>query len=123
MIVIEKLNYIGLTVSNLERSINFYKELFDFDVVDKISGSDQAFLKMGDLLISLSEVEDYKNQEGTQNSISFFVDEEDFDDALDEIEENEITIVYGPENLRNGRTVVFLDPDDNQIELSYPGFM
>ncbi len=122
MIVIEKLNYIGITVSNLEKSVNFYKELFDFDVVDKISGSDQAFLKMGDLLISLSEVEDYKNQDGTKNAISFFVDEEDFDDALDEIEENEITIVYGPENLRNGRTVVFLDPDDNQIELSYPGF-
>jgi catechol 2,3-dioxygenase-like lactoylglutathione lyase family enzyme len=123
MIVIEKLNYIGLTVSNLEESISFYKEFFDFDVVDKISGSDQAFLKMGDLLISLSEVEGYKNQEGTKNTISFFVDEEDFDDALDEIEENEIRIVYGPENLRNGRAVVFLDPDDNQIELSYPGFM
>jgi catechol 2,3-dioxygenase-like lactoylglutathione lyase family enzyme len=123
MIVIEKLNYIGLTVSNLEESISFYKEFFDFDVVDKISGSDQAFLKMGDLLISLSEVEGYKNQEGTKNTISFFVDEEDFDDALDEIEENEIRIVYGPENLRNGRTLVFLDPDDNQIELSYPGFV
>jgi catechol 2,3-dioxygenase-like lactoylglutathione lyase family enzyme len=123
MIVIEKLNYIGLTVSNLEESISFYKEFFDFDVVDKISGSDQAFLKMGDLLISLSEVEGYKNQEGTKNTISFFVDEEDFDDALDEIEENEIRIVYGPENLRNGRAVVFLDPDDNQIELSYPGFV
>jgi metallothiol transferase len=123
MIVIEKLNYIGLTVSNLEESISFYKDLFDFDVVDKISGSDQAFLKMGDLLIALNEVEGYKNQEGTKNSISFFVDEEDFDDALDEIEESEISIVYGPENLRNGKTVVFLDPDENQIELSYPGFL
>jgi metallothiol transferase len=123
MIVIEKLNYIGLTVSNLEESISFYKDLFDFDVVDKISGSDQAFLKMGDLLIALNEVEGYKNQEGTKNSISFFVDEEDFDDALDEIEEYEISVVYGPENLRNGKTVVFLDPDDNQIELSYPGFL
>jgi metallothiol transferase len=123
MIVIEKLNYIGITVSNLEESISFYKDLFDFDVVDKISGSDQAFLKMGDLLIALNEVEGYKNQEGTKNSISFFVDEEDFDDAVDEIEESEISIVYGPENLRNGKTVVFLDPDENQIELSYPGFL
>ncbi|HOW82104.1 MAG TPA: VOC family protein [Spirochaetota bacterium] len=119
MIVIESVNHIGITVSNLNNSINFYKELFDFEIADK-STEGQVFLKMGDIVLCLYEVEGYKNQEGIKNRICFYVDEEDFDDALDELEESEIEIVYGPENLRNGRSVVFLDPDRNQIELSYP---
>lgn len=120
MIVIESINHIGISVSSIEESINFYKDLFDFEVIEKISNSGQAFLKMGDITISLYEVEGYKTDGVSQNRISFYVDEEDFEDALDELEEMEIKIVYGPENIRNGQTVVFLDPDGNNIELSYP---
>jgi len=120
MIIIESVNYIGQTVSNLENSIKFYKELFDFEVIEKISTSGQAFIKMGDIIIGLFEVPGYKCSPDAKSRISFFMDEEDFEDALEELETEKIKIVYGPENIRNGRTVVFLDPDGNQIELSYP---
>ncbi len=120
MIVIESVNHIGITVSDLERSIRFYKELFDFDVIENISNSGQAFLKMGDILLSLVEVKDYKNSKDSKSCISFYVDEEDFEDALDEIGEMELEVVAGPENIRKGERVVFADPDGNQIELSYP---
>lgn len=120
MIVIEGINYIGLTVSDLEVSTKFYRELFDFDVVDKMSGAGQAFLRMGEMLIALNEEEGFKSPENSGYAISFFVDEEDFDDALEELEEKEINVVHGPENIRNGQTVVFIDPDGNKIELSYP---
>ncbi len=120
MIIIEGINYIGLTVSDLEKSVQFYRDLFDFDVVDKISGTGQAFLRMGEMLIALNEVEGYVSPDNAGYAISFFVDEEDFDDALEELEEMELAIVHGPENIRNGQTVVFLDPDKNKIELSYP---
>ena len=119
MIVIESINHIGISVSDLGRSVEFYKDLFDFEVYDK-NTEGQVYLRMGDIMICLYEVEDYKNSESCKNRLSFFVDEEDFDDALDELEELEIEIIYGPENIRNGRSVVFLDPDGNQIELSYP---
>jgi len=120
MIVIEGINYIGLTVSDLEVSTKFYRELFDFDVVDKMSGAGQAFLRMGEMLIALNEEEGFQSPENSGYAISFFVDEEDFDDALEELEDKEINIVHGPENIRNGQTVVFIDPDGNKIELSYP---
>ena len=120
MIVIESLNHISITVSDLDKSVKFYKELFDFDVVEQISGAGQAFLKMGDILIALNEVDGYKNQQNNKNCVSFYIDEEDFEDAVDELKENEIKIIYGPENLRNGQSVIFLDPDSNHIELSYP---
>ena len=41
MIVIESINHMGLTVSNLENSIKFYKELFDFEVVEPITEKQQ----------------------------------------------------------------------------------
>ncbi len=120
MIIIESVNHIGITVSNIENSINFYKELLDFEVIE--NNSNQAFIKEGDILISLIEEEDYKSPENSKNRVSFFIDEDDFEDAVDELNEKEITIVHGPENIRDGQSVVFVDPDGNQIELSYPKF-
>lgn len=120
MIVIESVNHIGITVSDLDKSIKFYKELFDFDVIENISNSGQAFLKMGGILLSLVEVKGYKNSGDSRNCISFYVDEEDFEDAIDEIEETGIVVVSGPENIRKGQRIVFADPDGNHIELSYP---
>lgn len=120
MIVIESINHVGITVSDLEKSIQFYKDLFDFEVIENISNSGQAFLKMGDILLSLVEVKGYTNSKDSKNCISFYVDEQDFDDAIDEIEEMGLTIVSGPENIRKGQRVVFADPDGNLIELAYP---
>jgi catechol 2,3-dioxygenase-like lactoylglutathione lyase family enzyme len=118
MIVIESINYLGLTVSNLENSIKFYRELFDFEVIENNSG--QAFIKEGDIIISLHEVDKYKGQADSKNRVSFIVDEDDFEDTIDELNEKNIPIIFGPENIRKGQSVIFLDPDGNQIELCYP---
>ena len=118
MIVIESVNHLGLTVANLEASIKFYKDLFDFEVLE--NNTNQAFIKEGDIILCLNEDENYKCSDDTKNRISFFVDEDDFDDAIDELKEKDIQIIFGPENIRKGQSAVFLDPDGNQIELCYP---
>ncbi len=120
MVVIESINHIGLTVSSIEKSIQFFKDLFDFEVVDKYSTSQQTFLKMGEMMLCLYECEGFRNTDSSRAAVSFYIDEEDFEDALDELDELGMEIVYGPENLRGGKSVIFVDPDDNRIELSYP---
>ncbi|HPA73928.1 MAG TPA: VOC family protein [Spirochaetota bacterium] len=120
MIVIEALDHIGITVSSLDKSIEFYRDLFDFEIVEKFGDTRQAFLRVGDVMLGLYEVSGYRNQDGTKNHLSFYVDEEDFDDAMDEINDKGITVVFGPENIRKGKSVIFLDPDGNQIEICYP---
>ncbi|MBN2041420.1 MAG: VOC family protein [Spirochaetes bacterium] len=120
MIVIESINHMGLTVSNLENSVKFYKDLFDFEVIE--NNDQQAVIKEGDIILTLYEVGNYKNQESSKNRVSFAVDEDDFEDAVDELNQKDIPIVFGPENIRKGQMVVFLDPDGNQIELCYPKF-
>jgi len=118
MIVIESINYIGLTVSNLENSIKFYRELFDFDVVE--NNPKQAFIREGEIILCLNEAENFKNQPDTKSRVSFILDEDDFDDAVDELKAKNLPIIFGPENIRKGQSVVFLDPDGNQIEICYP---
>jgi catechol 2,3-dioxygenase-like lactoylglutathione lyase family enzyme len=120
MIVIESINHIGITVSDLDRSIKFYRDLFDFETIEKLGSTGVAYLRVADMVIGLYESGSYKGSEDSRNKISFFVDEEDFDDAVEELKNLDVTIVHGPENLRNGQSVIFLDPDGNQIELSYP---
>ncbi|MCU0822068.1 MAG: VOC family protein [Spirochaetes bacterium] len=118
MIIIETINHVGVTVSNLENSIKFYKELFDFEVVE--NNSKQAFIREGEILLCLIESADYKVPKNAKNRVSFSVDEDDFEDAVKEINNKGLTIVQGPENIRDGQSVIFLDPDGNQIEISYP---
>ena len=120
MIVIESINHIGITVSNLEESVKFYRDLFDFDLIDKASAPGLAFMRVADISIGLYESPGFKNSDASKHRIAFYVDEEDFEDAIDELNEREIQITFGPENIRKGKTVVFLDPEGNQIELSYP---
>ncbi|TFH41675.1 MAG: VOC family protein, partial [Chrysiogenales bacterium] len=98
----------------------FYKDLFDFELIDRASGPGLAFMRVADISIGLYESPGYKVSDGPHGRIAFYVDEEDFEDAVDEIQDREIRIIHGPENIRKGKMVVFLDPDGNQIELSYP---
>lgn len=120
MIVIESVNSVGITVSDLERAVSFYRELFDFDVIEKLSSAGQAYLKMGEIVIALNEKEGFSSSADSGYIVSFFVDEDDFDDIINEFAKTDVKIVYGPENIRNGRSLIFTDPDGNRIELAYP---
>ncbi len=117
MIIIEELYSLSLSVADLDDSISFYKDIFGFDIVERQSGSDEALMQMGDIFLRLCQVSDISKDGREENYFTFYVDEEDFDDALDEIEENDLEVVYGPENIRNGRKVIFMDPDNNRIGL------
>ncbi|MDR3237589.1 MAG: VOC family protein [Spirochaetia bacterium] len=119
MIIIESINTVGLTVSDLEKSIAFYKDLFDFDLIEKLSNAGTAYLKIGEMVLALTENKSFSAHD-SGCVVSFFVDEGDFDDAAEELEELQIPIVYGPENIRSGQLLVFTDPDGNRIELAYP---
>lgn len=118
MIIIEKMHSISLSVTNLDDAVDFYKEIFGFDVIERQSGSDEVLMQMSDIVIRLLLVEDLEDNSRVENYVTFYIDEDDFDDALDEIEANELDVVYGPENVRNGRKVIVADPFDNRIGLT-----
>jgi metallothiol transferase len=116
MIIIENIDHICFSVTDMERSIEFYRETFGFDVIEHLSGSPEALLQVGDIRLRL---ETSKNPAG-DSYVAFYVDEEDFEDALEEIEEAGIEVVSGPEEYRGGKRIVTADPDGNKITLCYP---
>jgi catechol 2,3-dioxygenase-like lactoylglutathione lyase family enzyme len=112
MIIIESIDHISLAVSDIEASIEFYRENLGFDLVEHISGSLEAHLQVGEIHLRLLQEGKVSKSNGY---IAFYVDGDE--DAIEEIEENGLEVISGPENIRNGKRIVIADPDGNKIAL------
>lgn len=63
-----KIGSIALNVTNLEQSLNFYQELFDFNIIYKSNNVKKKYVflgKKGNLVLSLWEVK--KNEQKSKN--------------------------------------------------------
>jgi uncharacterized protein len=116
MIIIENIDHISFPVSDIDHAIEFYRELFGFDVIEHMNGTPNALLQVGDIRLRL---QNEKGLSAGRGYVAFYVDEEDFDDTLEEIEENGIAVVAGPEDYRGGKRIVVSDPDGNRIAFCY----
>jgi catechol 2,3-dioxygenase-like lactoylglutathione lyase family enzyme len=92
MIIIEGINYISISVSNIDNAVKFYKDMFEFDVIEKQSGMSEALLQLGEVKLRLCEIDNFSENSRKEDFLCFSVDSEDFDDILDEVEEKIIPI-------------------------------
>ncbi len=114
MIIIEQINHISVAVTNLDKAIDFYRDCLGFDVVERQSGGSDAVLQVGDMNLRLSSAEK-PGKKSSEDYICFSVDMDDFDDAVDFIESENISILFGPEISKTRKKVVIADPDGNNI--------
>ena len=117
MIIIESFHSISFTVSDIERSIAFYRDVFGFDITERHSGSNEAMMQVGDIVLRLIEDTSAADLLRDEDYIAFSIDDDDFDEALDQIDEYGIKVISGPDSLRSGRKIVVTDPDKNKIAL------
>jgi len=119
MILIEALHHISLGSSNLKRSIDFYTEVLGFELMEETD--EYALLNMDPVRIRLNYFEGYKSETSNpgQRSLSFILDVDDFTDAIEELESNDIEILKGPVMIEGGEAILVADPDSNMIELFY----
>ena len=73
-----------------------------------------AVLQVGEIRLRL--VSGDKGEKGS-GYVAFYVDEEDFEDALEEVDEAELEVVSGPESIKGGKRIIIADPDGNRIAL------
>ncbi len=123
------LDHLGVKVTDLDRSIKFYTELFGFELVDRrMLGSgdvEAAGLKVGDSLIFLL----YKPQFGPHSpegpgGVDHFCltfNQDNFDSILARMKKLNVRMIGDLSN-RTGATgrspsQYILDPDNNQIEV------
>lgn len=118
MIVIESLKHINLPARNVIESVEFYSNFLDFEEV--VSDEDSAVISFDDK-INIKLIKTDENSGDSKFPIfSFIMDVDDFTEALQEIESNQIRIVSGPNEISGGgENVLIADPAGNTIELYY----
>ena len=119
MILLEGMHHISLGSADLERTIRFYRDTFDFELIEQ---SDQYVILHLELLkIRFNHIPDYhctvKNPGET--SFAFVLDVDDFTEAIQELEEKQIEIVKGPLAIEGGESLLIADPDGHFIEIFY----
>jgi catechol 2,3-dioxygenase-like lactoylglutathione lyase family enzyme len=107
------LNHITLAVSDLDRSLAFYRDTLGCTV--RALWADGAYLEAGGMWLCLSRDQDMRSAPRPDYThIAFSVAEEDFA-TLSERLKTECTI--WKDNRSEGASTYFLDPDGHKLEL------
>lgn len=115
--MIKGINHINLSVSNIERSFSFYKDILGFKPLCKSEGS--AYFLAGDpgyLWFSL-DLDRYNMRKPSpcNTHIAFTVDENKFGETAQRILDFGAKIFK--ENTSPGTSLYFLDPDEHKLEI------
>lgn len=118
-----KLDHIGIYVNNLEKSVDFYKDLFCFEIVDEFT-SGEAKIATLDMCGGLLELVQRPGSPGTPpegnwSHIAIFVPE--FDDIIAKLDTKNIEKRLT--TMSNGNRLCFInDLDGHTVEIMEHGF-
>ena len=118
-----RIDHIGLNALNLNKSIEFYRRLFGFDVIEKWDNPKQAFIGKGSIVLGLIESQDYDFSQYTKAHIAFPCKPDSFDSIVALLKKHNIKVVAGPMPQRGGKTILFCDPSGNILEVCYPSMI
>ena len=112
--MIAGINHVTLSVSNLEKSFNFYTQILGCKPLAKWKRG--AYLLAGNLWLCLS----FEHNTGRQISseythIAFAVSPEEFNKYLQNI--TQLNLKLWKENTSEGDSLYILDPDEHKLEL------
>lgn len=118
MLNANRIDHINATVSNLQNSVSFYKNIFGLRTFEKgesngrpyeIIGSPESFF--------LCLYEGILQKNGAVNHFGIHI--KDFESAIHRLKENNIQLLYGGVvEYPKSRSLYIADPDGNEIELS-----
>lgn len=125
MIAINTIDHINIKINDLNESIQFYQNVFGFEVkereVSQMSGNEYAIVGLSSKLFIVLCQDKSDLSESRLNH--FGINVVDFDNSLKVIEKlgvpvNEYGIPGGVINYPKSRSIYIQDPDGNEIELS-----
>jgi len=123
-IALKGLNHITLRVNNIEKAEAFYGDILGFKVEKKMGRSMTVYRIGKDSLVLVEAETEYApgSKDYRVDHFGFFVDSpEQVDEFAAYFREQEVTILSGPSNRKNGRFVFISDPDGNMIEIFNEG--
>lgn len=117
MSVIKGLNHFLFSVSDLDRSIEFYQNVFGAKLL--VKGRSTAYFDLNGMWLALNEEKDIPRNEIQQSytHVAFSIDESEFDSIYQKLLDLGVNILSGrPRHERDKKSIYFTNPDGHKFE-------
>ncbi|MBN3522521.1 metallothiol transferase FosB [Paenibacillus apiarius] len=116
MAYIKGLNHLCFSVSDLDASIAFYRDILEGRLL--AVGRKLAYFDCQGLWVALNQEDvDRSNRDVTYTHIAFSIDEGDYDAVMQKLLDYGVTVMEGRERAQEDKqSIYFLDPDRHCFE-------
>ncbi|WP_251679343.1 FosB1/FosB3 family fosfomycin resistance bacillithiol transferase [Staphylococcus aureus] len=116
--MIKGINHITYSVSNIAKSIEFYRDILGADIL--VESETSAYFNLGGIWLALNEEKNIPRSEikYSYTHIAFTIDDSEFKYWHQRLKDNNVNILEGRvRDIRDRQSIYFTDLDGHKLEL------